>query len=465
MPTTSDALQSGWQLHRQGQFQSAEQVYRQVLAVEPQNPDAWCYLAMAAHDQERFDDALFAFGQALSLNPRQPVAYQNMGKTLGRLRRFDEAIACFDRAIALLPSYLNAYKNKARALYFQGDFARAEAVHRQALAVDANDTESHMNLGMLRLSRGDAGGWRDYEWRWKTKDGALPTLPQPLWDGSPLDGKSILLSPEQGLGDSIQFVRYASVLKQRYHCRVAFQCPRSLAALLANVPGVDEFVISGSPAPATDFFAPLLHVPAMLGHTPAAIPDIGPYVSADPALVATWRDRLAKYHGRKVGIAWRGSPKHPADRMRSIPLADFAPLAQVPGISLFSLQKGAGSEELPPLAERLKIIDLGSGLDENTGAFVETAAVLKSLDLLIACDTAIIHVAGALGVPTWIALNNSPDWRWLLGCNMTNAYPRTRLFRQPTFGDWRTVFANMAKELNSIPESPTPIPESQALKL
>jgi ADP-heptose:LPS heptosyltransferase len=197
----------------------------------------------------------------------------------------------------------------------------------------------------------------------------------------------------------------------------------------------------------------------MLGHTPEDIPDIGPYITADPSLVATWRERLANYDGRKIGISWRGSPKHPADRMRSIPLAEFAPLAQLPGVQLFSLQKGAGAEELASMAERYNIIDLGSGLDENTGAFVETAAVLKNLDLVIACDTAIVHVAGALGVPTWVALNNSPDWRWLQNGNRTNAYPNTRLFRQPTFGDWKSVVATMTSELRSGPLFLNPSPK------
>lgn len=445
--TTSDTLQSGWQLHRQGQFSAAEQIYRQVLALEPHNPQAWCYLAMSAHDQERFDDALFAFRQSLTLDPLQPVAYQNMGKTFGRLRQFDESIACFDRAISLHPGYLNAYKNKARALFFQGNFAATETVHEQSLAIDPADAETRMSLGMLRLSRGDASGWRDYEWRYKTKDGALPQIPQPLWDGSSLAGKSIMLTPEQGLGDSIQFVRYASVLKQRYGCRVVFQCPRALTQLLANVPGVDEQVTIDSPTPKTDWFAPLIHVPAMLGHTPADFPSIGPYVHADARLSAEWRERLAPYQGRRIGIAWRGSAKHPADRMRSIALAEFAPLTAVPGIQWFSLQKGAGSEELPALAGSFKIVDLGSKLDDQTGAFVETAAVLKNLDLLIACDTAIVHVAGALGVPVWVALNNAPDWRWLQGRDDAPAYPTLRLFRQPRFGDWKTVFTSMAKPL------------------
>jgi Tetratricopeptide repeat len=450
MPTIDETLAQGWQLHRQGQISQAEHVYRQVLAVEPQSANAWCYLGMALHDQERFDDALFAYEQALSLNPQLPVAYQNLGKTLDRLRRFDEAIACFDQATRLVPDYLNAYKNKARALFFKGDLPAAEAAHRQALAIAPDDAETHMNLGMLRLSHGDAiGGWPEYQWRWKTKDGALPVLPQPLWDGSSLAGQSILLTPEQGLGDSIQFIRYGAVLKERYDCRVLFHCPRALVPLLSKCRGLDQIVETASPPPRTDWFAPMLHVPARLGHSPAEFPSIGTYLAADDSLVLTWRERLAAYSGKKIGIAWRGSPKHPADRMRSFSLAEYVPLAQVPGVQLFSLQKGPGTEELLALAGRLNIVDLGRQLDETTGAFVETAAVLKNLDLLIACDTAVIHVAGALGVPVWLALTNTPDWRWLIGRDDSPAYPALRLFRQQSFGDWPGVFARMAADLAS----------------
>ena len=450
MATTDETLAHGWQLHQQGQLLEAEQAYRQVLAVLPESAFAWCYLGMALHDQERFADAVFAYQQALTLHPQLAVAYQNLGKTLGRLRRLPEAIACFDQAIRLAPDYLNAYKNKARAHFFQGELPAAEAAHRQALALAPDDAETHMNLGMLRLSLGDAAsGWSEYQWRWKTKDGALPVLPQPLWDGSSLAGQSILLTPEQGLGDSIQFIRYAAVLKQHYDCRVLFHCPPALASLLAQCRGVDQLVVTTSPPPRTDWFAPLLHVPACLGHSPAAFPSLGPYLAADESLVRTWRERLAAYRGRKIGIAWRGSPKHPADRMRSISLAEFAPLAQVPGVQLFSLQKGAGTDELPAQAARLNAVDLGSQLDETTGAFVETAAVLQNLDLLVACDTAIVHVAGALGVPVWLALNNSPDWRWLTSRDDAPAYPTMRLFRQRSFGDWPGVFARLANALDS----------------
>jgi Flp pilus assembly protein TadD len=448
MPTVDEILNQAWQLHQQGQIAQAEHVYRQVLAAQPESAAAWCYLGMASHDQERFDDALFAYQQALALDPGMAVAYQNLGKTLGRLRRFDDAIACFDRAAQLVPGYVNAYRNKAKALFFQGDLERTMEAHRQVLALAPDDADTHMNVGMLLLQAGDAGrGWSEYQWRWKTKDGALPTLAQPLWDGSPLDGKSILLTPEQGIGDSIQFVRYAAVLKERYDCRVLFQCPRVLVQLLRSCGGIDQLVESGAPAPRTDFFAPLLHVPAVLGHGPEDFPGNVPYLTADAGLVASWRERLATYRGRKIGIAWRGSPKHPADRMRSIPLVHFGPLARVNGVQLFSLQKGPGSEELEPLAAQLNIVDLGRQLDETTGAFVETAAVLKNLDLLVACDTAVAHVAGALGVSVWLAVGNVPDWRWLLDRDESPAYPTLRLFRQVRFGDWPGVFGRMAEEL------------------
>lgn len=449
-----DLINSGWKLHQQGKIREAEQLYRQAIAANSSDGVAWCFLGMSLHDQERFGDALLAYQQSLTLQPHLPATYQNLGKTLGRLRRFDEAIACFDQAMALTPNYLNAYKNKARALYFKGDLAAAAAVHRQALTLAPGDVETHMNLGMLALMHGDiAKGWPEYAWRWKTTEGALPQVPQPLWDGSSLCGKSILLTPEQGLGDSIQFIRYALILKQRFGCRVVFQSPRSLLELLATCPGLDQLVASSDPIPATDYYAPLLHVPAMLGHGPADFPDIGPYLSPREDLVRLWRERLPTTAQFKVAISWRGSPKHPIDRMRSFPLAEFAAIARLPHVKLFSVQKGAGVEELNTLAGPLGITDLGKQLDETTGAFVETSAVLQNVDLVIACDTALIHVAGALGVPVWVAVTRTPDWRWLLGRSDSPAYPTLRLFRQSEFGDWSSVFAAMAQQLASF--SPT----------
>jgi tetratricopeptide repeat protein len=448
MASTDELLALGWHSQRAGQFAQAEQLYRQALASEPTNASAWCYLGMAYHDQDRLSDALFAYDQAIGFDPNLAAAHQNMGKTLGRLRRFDEAIAAFDRAIRLQPDFVNAYKNKAKALYFKGELDAALAAHEHVLLLAPYDAETHMNIGMLLLSFGETKrGWAEYEWRWKTKDGARPAVSQPLWDGSSLDGKSILLTPEQGLGDCVQFVRYGDYLKKRYACRVLFHCPRSLVQLLASCRGIDQVVDGRQPAPQTDWFAPLLYVPAVLGHGPADFPGEVPNLRPDERLVQQWAERLSQYRGRKIGIAWRGSPKHPADRMRSIPLEHFAPLAKFEDVQLFSLQKGPGSEELKSAAWGQQVVDLGPQLDETTGAFVETAAVLKNLDLLVACDTAVIHVAGAIAAPVWVAVGNVPDWRWMFNRDDSPAYPTLRLFRQTSFGDWPGVFRRMADEL------------------
>lgn len=448
--TAHEILNHAWQLHLSGQIPQAERMYRQVLADHPSHAAAWTFLGMACFDQLRFDEAVAAYQQSLTLDPNLAQTYQNLGKVLGRLRRFDEAIQCFDRAILLSPGYVNAFKNKARAQYWKGDIEAALQSQLQTLALDPRDVETHMNVGMMYLRLGDtARGWPEYQWRWHTKDGALPVLPQPLWDGTSLDGKSILLTPEQGLGDSIQFVRYASFLKQRYDCRVVFRCPRALVQLLSTCPGIDEITTIEAPPVSTDYFAPLLHIPAVFGHSPNDFPHDIPYLTAEATFVNQWRERLAKYSGRKIGIAWRGSPLAPADAMRSVPLAEFAPLARLPNVQLFSLQKGPGREELSAYSAQLNIIDLGHELDEKTGAFVETAAVLKNLDLLVACDTAIIHVAGALGVPVWVAAGNVPDWRWMMEREDTPAYPSMRLFRQTKFGDWPGVFNRIAAALGS----------------
>jgi hypothetical protein len=450
MPTIEDVLNQGWQLHLTRQFAQAEQMYRQALAMQPGSAAAWGFLGMACHDQARLDDALFAYDQAIVLDPNAAGVHLNRGKTLGLLRRLDDAIASFDRAIRLMPDYLNAHKNKARALSFQGDIDAAMAAYREVLARAPEDAESHMSLGMLLLSRGEAApGWNEYRWRWKTRDGALPQLPQPLWEGQPLDGKSILLTPEQGLGDSIQFIRYAAVLKQRYDCRVLFHCPPLLRQLFSTCAGIDQLIDRGSPPPPTDYFAPLLHVPAVLQQGPADFPGRVPYLSAEEPRISAWRQRLSRYPGRKIGLVWRGSAKHPADRLRSIALTQFAPLFHLPGMHLFSLQYGPGSEELQRLPSDVAIVDLTSRFDAEGGAFLEPAALLHHIDLLITCDTALAHLAGALARPVWIAVPNVPDWRWLLGRDDSPAYPTLRLFRQPSFGDWPAVFRRIAAALDA----------------
>jgi FkbM family methyltransferase len=448
MPTIEEMLSRGWAVQRAGKAQEAEALYRQALAADPMNASGWCYLGMSLHDQQRYEEAVGAYRRAVELKADFPIALNNLGNSYRLMRRLDAAINAFDKAIAIKPDYLIAFKNKATTLCWEGRVADALKTYEQAVRIAPNDPDTHKHIGIMRLLLGDfSGGWPEYDWRWKTGEIAMPQLSIPMWDGSPLDGKSILLTPEQGLGDTIHFIRYAAWLKERYACQVLFQCPPALQQLLASCQGIDEWVESLADLPAVDCFAPLLQVPMVLGHTPREFPSKTPYLHANESLVDQWRGRLAQYTGRKIGIAWRGSPTHQADVMRSIPLSEFAPLMRLTGVQFFSLQKGPAAEELNTLAGRLDVVDLGREIDENTGAFVETAAVLKNLDLLIACDTAIAHVAGALGVPVWVALCNVPDWRWLASGETTPWYPTMRLFRQQEQGDWASVLDQIAAAL------------------
>jgi hypothetical protein len=278
-------------------------------------------------------------------------------------------------------------------------------------------------------------------------DAPRPTFSEPPWRGEPLNGSTILLWAEQGLGDTIQFIRYSAWVKQ-LGARVLVECPPTLHVLLSTVVGIDRFVVASGAR--FDYYVPLLSLPAVLGTTLATVPAEVPYLHAAPERVAHWKSELAGIKGFKVGIAWQGSTRFLGDYFRSLPLAQFAPVAACPGVKLFSLQKGTGSEQLASWSGPAEIVDLGSSLDVEGNAFVDTAAVMMNLDLVITSDTSIAHVAGALGVPVWVALQETPNWRWLVGREDSPWYPTMRLFRQSRLGDWEGVFAEIAARLRSL---------------
>jgi tetratricopeptide (TPR) repeat protein len=373
MPTTSELLATAWRLHQAGQIVDAEKIYRQVLAAEGNNAVAWCYLGIACHDQDRLDQAVAAYRRALQIRPNFPVALNNLGNTLRSQRKLREAIASFDRAIQLKPHYVNAYKNKGTALVWEGHLDQAVTCYHRALQYAPDDAETHKNLGVISLLQGQfEQGWPEYEWRWKTDETALPPYAEPLWDGSSLDGKTILLAAEQGLGDAVHFIRYGSVLKNQFDCRVIAACPKPLLPLLNTCPGIDAWIARGETPPQFDVYAPMLSVPGILGDNLESLPAEIPYLHADPALVATWKETLSTYTGYKIGIAWQGNAKHQADRMRSVPLAEFLPLGCLRGARFFSLQKGDGAEQLESLGFGLDVISLGDDLDEAAGAFMQS---------------------------------------------------------------------------------------------
>jgi tetratricopeptide (TPR) repeat protein len=502
-------FQSGVRLHGAGRLAEAEQIYRQVLAEMPRHADSLHMLGVIASQcgqaqaalgcieqaiaikpaaamfhvnragallaLRRLDEALAACQAALRLQRNSAEACQVMGQVLGDLRRPEEALAAYRdalrhrpnlpdlhnniglvlrqmnrleeaaealaEAVRRAPRDSQAHGNLAGVLKELGRPAEAEECYRAALRWHPDDPVLHANLGIALLLAGRFDtGWEEYEWRFRAGTVRLPPCDRPRWQGEALDGRTLLIRAEQGMGDTIQFGRYVTMAAALGS--VVFEVQPGLRHLMRGVLQQARIVTVGQALPAFDLWSPLLSLPRLLGMA-ALMP---PYLSADADRVTAWRERIGA-HGRRIGIAWQGNPVAPAERGRSIPLAEFLPLAGVPGVRLISLQKHHGLEQLATVPEGLRIETLGDDFDAGPEAFVDTAAVMQCLDLIITSDTSIAHLAGALGRPVWVALQHVPDWRWLLEAEECLWYPTMRLFRQTRRGDWRGVFARMAQLL------------------
>jgi tetratricopeptide (TPR) repeat protein len=436
-------------LRDQRRLSEAEDCYRQAVRLEPNSAEAHFHLAICLADQGRLDEAETSYRMALRLRPDYPDALNNLGNTLRHLDRLDEAVDCYHGALRLRADFAGAHNNLGIAVGELGRFEEAEACYCEALRLRPDYHEARFHLAHLWLQRGDfARGWPEYEWRWHTEGFVRPTFQQPHWDGSDLAGRTILLQAEQGLGDMIQFIRYAPLVKQRGG-RVVVQCPPPLREVFQTCRGIDELVPQGTTLPAFDVYAPLLSLPGLMDTTVDNVPADIPYLAAHPQKVQQWQPELERLgRGVRVGIVWQGSRVYRNDRRRSVTLAQFEPLARLPGVRLVSLQVGAGVEQLATIGERWPICDLGSCFDPSS--FADAAAVLSGLDLLVSVDTALVHLAGALGRPVWLALPFAPDWRWLLEREDSPWYPGLRLFRQQRPGQWAEVFERMAAALGEL---------------
>ncbi len=360
----------------------------------------------------------------------------------------EEALRSLQEGVRLQPDSAESHSSLGTALCAQGRLDAAVAEYEQAIQLKPDYPDAHWNRALVRLLCGDLErGWPDYEWRWRcARHSPMPDFTQPRWDGGPLDGRTILLYAEQGLGDTLHFIRYAPLVKARGG-RVIVQCQGTLIPLLSRSAGIDGLAAWGDAPPPFDVYVPLMTLPSLFHTTLETVPADIPYLIADPDLIAHWRRALTPIRGLRVGIAWQGSPRHPWDRHRSVPLAAFEPLARIEGVQLISLQQGHGVEQLRDLAGRFPVLDLGELVDRTAGPFMDTAAILHNLDLVVSVDTAIAHLAGGLGVPLWLAIHHTPDWRWLLDRDDNPWYPSARLFRQPAPGDWASVFDRMTEEL------------------
>jgi Flp pilus assembly protein TadD len=431
-------------------FNAAIACYHRALELNPSFAEAWNNLGNVFKKQQKLDSAVACYRRTIELRPNDAQPHSNLGHALQELGNLDEAVSYCRRAIKLNPELADAHVNLGQALQKLGELVEAEKHFSKALELDSGCAEAHLNQSMLKLLKGDfERGWTEYEWRWKTGQVPVRQFPQPRWNGESLAENTIMIRAEQGLGDAIQFIRYANAVKA-LGGTVVVECQKSLVKLLANCPGIDRLVGQGDELPPFDFHAPLLSLPGVFKTTLDTIPAKVPYVFADPALVDEWREKLSGIDGFRIGINWHGRGGQGSFRLRDIPLDHFAALTNIRGVRLISLQKGDGREELKGAAGRLPIVDLGEDVDGAHGPFLDTAAIMKNVDLVITSDTAIPHLAGALGVPVWLALPSVADWRWLLERSDSPWYPTMRLFRQKKAGDWAGVFEEIVAALRDL---------------
>ena len=471
----------GYVMCKLGQFEGGLECYDQAIALDPAQPAYWCERASALAELDRHAQAVAAYEQALVLDPAYADAHAHLGTSLLSLGHTEVAIARFGQAIALDARCVSAYLNRGNAYLQKQELANALADYDQAIALqpdhalayanraavlkhlhrldeslqssdrsialDPQYVDARFNKSLTQLLRGDLDeGFRGYQVRWQTPTFApiRRQFTQPLWLGeSAVQGKRLLVHNEQGLGDSIQFCRFVS-LAARAGARVIYEVEAPLYDLFQSLEGVTAWVRQREALPTFDLYCPVMSLPIAFNSTVQTIPAPTPYLKAKPEKLAQWADRLGPRRGPRIGLVWSGNATHKADQQRSIALGDF--LNALPsGLAYFSLQKELRELDAQALAQAPQVLHFGAALAD----FSDTAALCTHMDLVIAVDTSVAHLAGALGRPTWLLLPHLPDWRWLLDREDSPWYPEMRLFRQASAGDWGSVLHSVRAQLAS----------------
>jgi tetratricopeptide (TPR) repeat protein len=437
-----------------GHREDAIETLDRLAVVSGNNVGLWLQRALLLKDLGNFEDALHSCDTALAIAPDHPETFNARGMILSASGNFAEAIRCYDRALAIRPDFSEAIFHRGNAMLGCGLLDEALNSFQKAIEANPEYAQAYYNKGFCLLTKGQfREGLLLYEWRKKLpKPIENQTFSQPLWTGKQdIAGKVLFLySIEQGLGDTIQFYRYALMARNRgAHVILAVQ--DVLVQLLRDAGGNIEVIDSQAPPKHFDFHAPLMSLPLAFTTDTDTIPAAATYLHARPEKIEEWARRIGKREF-KVGINWQGNKDGAADVGRSFSLLFFKGISKIAKVRLISLQKNFGSEQLENLASDIIVETLGAEFDAGSHAFIDTAAVLANLDLVITSDTAMAHLAGALGTPAWVALRFLPDWRWLLDRTDSPWYPSLRLFRQKHIGDWTGVFADMQSELESVVE-------------
>ena len=435
-------------LQEKGLIEEAIGQYQETIRQNPKFAAAYFNLGVIFQQKEQIDKAIIYYEMAIGLNQEFVEAHHNLGIALKDKGLFDEAVLCFHRVLQLKPNHADAYYNLGNTLVAKGEFEDALKSYRRAIEITPDHADALWSIALLQLRSGDfENGWKGYEWRWKLQ-GIIDkrSFSQPLWDGSDISGKTILLHAEQGFGDTIQFVRYAPMVSDM-GAKVIVECQEELVSLLKNVEGIHSVIPCDKQLPVFDIHYPLLSLPYLFGTKLENIPAKIPYIHADETLVQKWRNRIeSPASSFKIGLIWAGDPKLKFGHSRSCPLELFSSLAELDDFIFYSLQKGESSEQATNPPKGMKLIDY----TEDIHDFSDTAAIMNNLNLIISVDTAVAHLAGALGKRVWVLLPFVPDWRWMKDREDSPWYPSMRLFRQPSSGDWQSVMGTLEESLKAL---------------
>ncbi len=446
--TLADALAEISALERDNKLDEADDLAARVLKAAPEHPHVLHMAGIVAYRKGRLAEAIERMEKSMQLAPNVALYPRNMCEIYRGAGRLDDALRVGKRAIELSPEDSRAYFNLALIHYERLELDEAVAVSDQALARDPEFAEAHFEKAeALLLSGRLAEGWESYEWRFKLKqaEGMLPKTEKPQWDGAAVPPGKLLIIADQGFGDCIQFSRLIPwVVRQAPEPVLA--CSHDLVPLLRQYAGLGKVITSWEQAGDYACYIPLSGLPRLAGIHTGNIPDSGPYLAVQPALVERWREKLARLAPpgkRRVALVWAGRPTHKNDRKRTLKLEQFAPLFEVPGIALLTVQKGEQIAQTGGYYGAAPLLNLGPEIND----FLDTMAILKNVEHLVSIDTSVVHIAGAIGVPASLVLPYAPDWRWLLNRDDTPWYRSIRLYRQERPYDWSGVIERVAADL------------------